>query len=418
MRKFIALFLALATVLLFPMLAACNCTGTQTDGNDNTGNSGAAAQNINLTLWGAADDQQMLKDMVDEFIRGNPDRNYSIEVRVNGEDTARDEALKDIESAADVFAITNDQLGALVNAGAVYENTRYTDEIKRTVTESAFNAASVDGKLYGYPSSSETYFLFFDKSKLNEDDVKSLEAILAKKQDNDVAEFAMDFGDAYFSSLFFLTAGCDIYGDSGEDPGDVDFDSDDGIAAAEYIASLKDLGAEDISGDAAASRFKSGKLAAYISGSWKTDSFADALGSNLGVAKLPTIKINGEERNMISFAGGKMYVVNATTKHPLEAMALAAFLTNEDNQLKRFNERAILPCNINLIQRESVKARPSISAELRQLEHSIATPSIPQMSRYWDPVAAFTKDAFDGKIPKEQIPEKLKQLVSDITVSR
>lgn len=409
-----AIFLALVfcfSILTFTGCDGCSGSSTADDSNGTSANE----KTVELTVWGAADDQQMLREMAEEFMSQNPEKSFKIEVRVNGENTARDEALKDIDAAADVFAIANDQLGALVNADAIYENTKYAELVRETAAESAIKAATINGKLYGYPSSSETYFLFYDKSKLSEDDVKSLESILQKKQENGTTGFAMDFGDAYFTSLFFLTAGCKLYGEDGQDPSTADYDSEAGIAAAKYIASLKSLGAEDIGADVAGSRFKDGKLAAYISGSWKTDAFSEALGDNLGVAKLPTVTIAGETRNMVSFAGGKMYVVNATTEHPLEAMELAAFLTNEDNQLKRFNDRGLLPCNIDLADHEDIKSHPAIAAELSQLEYSIATPTISQISKYWEPVGAFTKDAFNGKIAENEYKDKLKQLVSDIT---
>lgn len=415
MKKFIALCLSLAICLCALASGGCGCSGTNGNAVNNNGAAGSGGDTVSLTVWGSADDQQMLREMTDEFIKKHPENNMEITVRVTGEDVARDEALKDIETAADVFAITNDQLGALVNADAVYENTRYADEIRDTRTESAVKAAMIGDKLYGYPSSAETYFLFYDKSKLNDDEVNSLEAILDKNQESGVAPFAMDFSDAYFSSSFFLTAGCEIYGENGQDPSVVTFNTENGLAAAKYIASLKNRGAEDISGDVAASRFKAGKLASYVSGSWKTEAFKDALGENFGVAKLPVINLGGNEVNMMSFAGGKMYVVKSTTRYPVEAMALAAFLTNEDNQLKRFNDRALLPNNTNLAGHEDIISNPAIAAELDQLRYSVATPSITQMSKYWDPVAAFTKDAFEGKITEKDMKEKLDRLVSDIT---
>ncbi|MBP3414217.1 MAG: extracellular solute-binding protein [Clostridia bacterium] len=403
------LVILLCAVMALSVLVGCN------GGSDNNGGTPASGDTIKLVLWGAADDREMLSEMVDAFKAEHRDKNYSIEIRVTGEDVARDEALKDIEAAADVFAITNDQLGALVNANAVYENTVYADEIRQTRTEGSVTAATIDGKLYGFPSSSESYFLFYDKSKLTEDDVKSLESILAKPQPSGVIKFGFDFSDAYFSSAFFMTAGCEIYGSDGQDPSTVTFNSDEGLEASRYIAKLKGMGAADLEGDVAGAQFKAGKLAAYVSGSWKTEAYTDALGDDLGFAKLPTIKIAGEDRDMVSFSGGKMYVVKSTTEYPLEAMALANWLTNEENQIKRFKDRNMLPNYKSLAAEDDILSNPAAAAETAQFAHSVPTPSITQISRYWDPVAAYTKDLFDGKIKDDQIRSKLDTLVSDIT---
>ncbi|MBE6753110.1 MAG: extracellular solute-binding protein [Ruminococcaceae bacterium] len=417
-KRSIIMLLAVA-LLITGVMVGCRGTGGESgssagnSGQSNTGNQ--TAEEVKLVLWGAADDQKMLREMAEAFKAEHSDRRISIDIRVCGEDVARDEALKDIDAAADVFAITNDQLGALVNAGAVYENTKYADEVRETRTESAVAAAMVGDKMYGYPSSSETYFLFYDKSKLSEEDVESMEGILAVKQDEGVTKMGFDFGDAYFSSAFFLTAGSKIYGENGQDPSSVTFNTENGIQAAKYIASLKAKGVEDMEGDVAGSRFAADKLAAFVSGNWKTEAYSEALGDNLGMAKLPTINIGGDDRDMVSFSGGKMYVVKSTTKHPLEAMALAAFLTNEENQLKRFRERNLLPNNQLLARNEEILEDDATEAQVEQFAHSIPTPSITQMSKYWEPVGAFTKDCFDGKIAEKDMKSRLDTLVKDIT---
>ena len=110
-----------------------------------------------------------------------------------------------------------------------------------------------------------------------------------------------------------------------------------------------------------------------------------------------------------------MYVVKSTTEYPREAMELANWLTNEENQLKRYKDRRMLPNYKSLAQQEDILSDPASAAETAQFVHSIPTPSITQMSRYWDPVAAFTKDLFDGKISDNQIASRLDTLVSDIT---
>ena len=212
-----------------------------------------------------------------------------------------------------------------------------------------------------------------------------------------------------------MTAGCKIYGEDGQDASSVTFNSPEGLEASRYIAKLKAMGAADLDGDVAGAQFKAGKLAAYVSGSWKTEAYTEALGENLGFAKLPTIELGGETRDLVSFSGGKMYVVKSTTEYPREAMELANWLTNEENQLKRYKDRRMLPNYKSLAQQEDILSDPASAAETAQFVHSIPTPSITQMSRYWDPVAAFTKDLFDGKISDNQIASRLDTLVSDIT---
>lgn len=368
-----------------------------------------------LTVWGSQDDQQMLNEMVDAFKAEYPEVAWNITVRVNGEDQAKTEVLKDTEAAADVFAIAHDQLGELVQSGAVYKNTKYADEIKERSVDAAVNASTYDGELYGYPSVSETYFLFYNKAIFNEDQVKSLDTMLTADVADGVTPFAMDIANAYYSGPFFLSNGCQLFGEDGSDAKTVTFNTAEGLEVAKLLGSLKGQGVVAFDDTVAAAQFEAGTLGAYVAGPWKTETYKEVLGDNFGVAELPTLNFNGEEKHMASFAGFKIYCVKANTKYPLEAMALANWLTNEDNQLKRFQDRGGVPVSKALSESAEVTSDPAVAALLAQLNYAYAMPAIPQMGKFWDATKAFVQEAFDGTITEADYQAKLDTLVATIT---
>ena len=368
-----------------------------------------------LTVWGSQDDQQMLNEMVEAFKAEYPEVKWDITVRVNGEDQAKTEVLKDTEAAADVFAIAHDQLGELVQSGAVYKNTKYADEIKERTIDAAINASTYEGELYGYPSVSETYFLFYNKAIFDEEKVKSLETMLSSELPEGVTPFAMDVANAYYSGPFFLSNGCELFGADGSDAKTVTFNNAQGLEVAKLIGSLKEKGVVAFDDSVAAAQFEAGTLGAYIAGPWKTETYKEVLGDNFGVAELPTLNFNGEERHMSSFAGFKIYCVKANTKYPLEAMALANWLTNEDNQLKRFQDRGGVPVSKALSESPEVTSDPAVAALLAQLNYAYAMPAIPQMGKFWDATKAFVQEAFDGTIAEADYQAKLDTLVATIT---
>lgn len=368
-----------------------------------------------LTVWGSQDDQQMLNEMVDAFKANYPEVNWNITVRVNGEDQAKTEVLKDTEAAADVFAIAHDQLGELVQSGAVYENTKYAEEIKGRTIEAAVNASIYDGAMYGYPSASETYFLFYDTSIFSEEQAKSLDAMLTADLADGVTPFAMDVANAYYSGPFFLSNGCELFGKDGSDAKTVTFNDANGLGVAKLLGSLKEQGVVAFDDTVAAAQFEAGTLGAYIAGPWKTETYKQVLGDNFGVAELPTLNFNGEEKHMASFSGFKIYCVKSNTKYPLEAMALANWLTNEENQLKRFNDRGAVPVATALAESEEVTSDPAVAALLAQLNYSYAMPAIPQMGKFWDATKAFVQETFDGTITEADYQSKLDTLVATIT---
>ena len=368
-----------------------------------------------LVVWGSQDDQQMLNEMVDAFKAEYPEVAWNISVRVNGEDQAKTEVLKDTEVAADVFAIAHDQLGELVQSGAVYKNTKYADEIKGRTVDAAVNASMYGGEFYGYPSASETYFLFYDKSIFDEEQVKSLDAMLTADVAGGVVPFAMDIANAYYSGPFFLSNGCELFGADGSDAKTVTFNNEQGLEVAKLLGSLKEQGVVAFDDTVAAAQFEAGTLGAYVAGPWKTETYKEVLGDNFGVAELPVLNFNGEEKHMSSFAGFKIYCVKSNTKYPLEAMALANWLTNEDNQLKRYQDRGAVPVATALAESAEITSDPAVAALLGQLNYAYAMPSIPQMGKFWDATKAFVQEAFDGTIAEADYQAKLDTLVATIT---
>lgn len=422
-RKMFSKIMSLLTIgTLGFSLVGCGGSNTSTNTSapteQKTESTEAAAPtntDVALTVWGSQDDQTMLKEMVEDFKAANPDVNWNITVRVNGEDQAKTEVLKDTEAAADVFAIAHDQLGELVQAGAVYKNTKYADAVKERSVEAAVNASMYDGELYGYPSASETYFLFYNKAIFNEDQVKSLDTMLTADVAEGVTPFAIDIANAYYSGPFFLSNGCELFGTDGSDAKTVTFNNEQGLEVAKLLGSLKSKGVVSFDDTVAATQFEAGTLGAYVAGPWKTETYKEVLGDNFGVAELPTINFGGEEKHMSSFSGFKIYCVKANTQYPLEAMALADWLTNEDNQLKRFKDRGAVPVATTLASSEEVTSDPAVAALLAQLNYSYAMPSIPQMGKFWDATKAFVQEAFDGTITEADYQGKLDTLVATIT---
>lgn len=386
----------------------------ETKGKEDKVKENKSEEIVNLTVWAPTDDQNMVKEMVETFKSENAGTNFNITIRPVDEGGAREEVLKDIEAAGDLFVIPHDQVGALVAAGALYENTKYAQEVKDNNLEIAVSAATYDEKVYGYPVSADTYYLTYDKSKLSEEDVKSLEAILSKETGTDVINFGNDFGSAYITTSFFLANGTELFGKTGQEEDVVTFNNAQGLEVANYISKLRNESTISINTDTATNMFKDGTLASYISGPWKAESFKEALGENYAVAKLPTINFGSGDKQMISFGGVKMFAVKSTTKFPEEAMKLAAFLSNEDNQMKRFNDRSLLPSNKTIAAKEEVTTDETAKTVMEQLGHSFAMPASPQMSKFWTPMAAFIKNDYEGLISETEMQDKLDSLVSDI----
>ena len=110
----------------------------------------AFAQDVTLTMWGAEEDQDLLREISDKFIEKYGNYGGKI-LGAQSEKEAKDTVLTDPTAAADVFAFADDQLNELVQAGALQEVQLNADDIKSRNTPASVDAATVDGKLYAYP---------------------------------------------------------------------------------------------------------------------------------------------------------------------------------------------------------------------------------------------------------------------------
>ena len=129
------------------------------------------------------------------------------------------------------------------------------------------------------------------------------------------------------------------------------------------------------------SAIKDGTCCAAVSGTWNANSAEDAWGEGYAATKLPTYTLNGEQVQMGSFSGYKLVGVNPHSANVGVAMMLADFITNEDNQIKRFNDRKLGPSNINANATEAVQSAPAIAALAAQSDY--ATPQRVGAWRYF-----------------------------------
>ena len=367
----------------------------------------AEVKDVTLKVWGAQEDQEMLTGMIEEFKTANPGTNWTIELGVVGEPDARAKYLEDPEAAADVFAFPNDQVFDLVNAGALYEVTINKDKIVAANIQSAVDSATVEGKLYGYPMTADNgYFMYYDKSVYSEEDVKSLDKMLEVAAAAKKSVF-MDVSNGWYIASFFIGAGNKFELVDGKQV--LDFNNATGVKVGEAIKAFTANPAFLTGDDNVLKAGIGSTIAAGVSGAWNATDISTILGANYGATKLPEFTVGGVATQMGSFAGFKLMGVNSLTEFPEEAMALAEFLTNEANQVKRFEVRGLGPANKNAASNAAVLANVALSALAKQAPYAMSQNSV--ASTYWGPAEAFGL-ALENKDYTMSIQEMLDALVA------
>lgn len=355
----------------------------------------------NLKVWCAAEDETMIWEMLEDYKNAHSKNFYNFTVQIQGEDVVSTSVTKDVDAAADVFSFANDQLGLLLNQNALYKiPNAYKAQIESQI-DVAKTASRSNGDYYAIPYSYENCFLYYNKSLVSEADVRSLESLLAKSISGVDGNLGIDMADSYYTTMFLYTAGVEVFGPQGIDPSDVNLANANAIKACKYIASLgSQTKLKSIVKADQVAALKSKKVAAMISGPHMITEFKGALGNDFGVAMLPTIKLDGEEKQLVSFAGVKMYGISnkstavRDTKTTAEACRLAAFLSNDDNQQKRLQDREFCPTNIELFEAAEASGIATVEVVLNQSEYCNLKPGISQMSAYWTPMANFLQGVY------------------------
>lgn len=418
--KFKRMLAVVLTVVTAAGLTACGRASSA--GADGT---------VGIRVWGAEDDQTLLKELIDRFEAQYPDVAFDIELGVESESTAKDTILTDVEAAADVFAFASDQIYDLVNAGAladrkVYEEAyeKYTgktlDDIKAANSESSVAAATVDDTFYAFPMAGDnSYFLYYDSSVISEEDARSWDMILAAASAAG-KKVGMVFSSGWYNAAFFYGAGfmTDLNPD-GTTAMDWNGTSPEGYTGVQVVQSMLDIAGHpafmSIADGDTANQIASGSLCAIVSGSWDAQAAQDAFGDGYAATRLPDFTIEGNSVPMKSAFGYKFIGVNEYSENIGWAVLLAEYLTNEESQITRFEERQIGPTNLEAAATDEVQSNYAIAAVIAQSEYSVIQKA---GGKYWDPVQSFGEIIAQGALDRDNpaaIQASLDALVEGVT---
>lgn len=390
MKKIIALLMAV--LMTVGMLAACSSTPAvtnppatdETQGQAEVPETSSEKEKVTLKVWADQGELALTEKLCNEFAAEHPEKEYTFEYGAVGAVDGKTRYLEDPAAAADVFLFADDQLVDLVKADALYEVTRNTDAIIAANTPGSINAASYEGTLYGYPMTSDNgYFLYYDKSVFTDEDLATLDGILA------VANAAgkqvhMDISNGWYLASFFLGNGCTLTIEDGKQV--IDFNNAKGLAAAEAIRAFCNDPAFVTGDDSVLAGGIGDAIACGVSGTWMAAAIQEKLGENFGCCKLPTFTCDGKQVQMGSFLGCKIYGVNSQTAYPVDAMELAEYLTGEKAQIERYQVLNYGPSNVNALTDETIASNLALQALSAQSAFAV---SQMVLGGFWTPAEAF-----------------------------
>lgn len=429
MRKKFLVSMLTAAMAVTSLAGCSNSNNGPTGSSENGGNTSSQANSgeateVDLKVWTAENQvtDGTMDSMMKSFQEKHPEWKINFSVEVVGEDVAKDEILKDVEMAGDVFFFASDQLPDLVSAGAISKLGGSAEElVTSTMSEQVVNTAKYEDSIYAIPFTHNTYFMYYDKSIFTEDDITSVEKMLGVQTADDVYNFCLDSAGGWKLGAWYYGAGLSVYGEDGTDfSAGCDWNNATGIAVTNYLIDLmnnpKVAYADDVSISELAAEHRIG---AWFDGSWNYNVYEEALGEDLGVAILPTFSPDGNEYQLESFYSSKMIGVNSKTKNPQVAVEFAKYLGGEEMQIQRFKETAQVPTNLKASEIEEVKNDEVANILVKQSNTaSVVQPTSVEFSkRYWTNAGAIATEIRGGALTKDNVQEKMDTFVKAMTVA-
>lgn len=370
------------------------------------------SEKVRLMVWSPSEDQSKdsgawLQTMCDRFAKEHPEWDITFVYGVADEATAADQVSQDPDASADVFMYANDRITTLTDAKAVAKfGGKYLEEIESTNSEELLDSLKIDDELYGVPFTTNTWYMFYDKSVFSEEDIKNLDTMLTK------GVVSFPFTNSWYLPAFYIANGCTLFGDGTDESKGVDFSGDKAVEVTKYLVNLTENPNFKIDADGSGlAGLRDGSINAMFTGSWDANSIKEALGDNMGAASLPTYTLNGEEKQMMAYAGSKAIGVNSHSEYMEAAVQLAVYLGSAEAQRAHYEMRTVIPCNTELLADESISSDPLVVAQNDTFNNtSILQPFVAAMSNCWTPVENMGKGIRNKSVTLENAEQQTEDM--------
>ena len=165
MKKFLAIVMAAMMVLSVCLSASAELAGE-----------------YDITVWAAENAVDLTKKQIEDFNATNTDGiKFNATVEPMSEQEAATQMITDVEAGPDLICFASDQFARLVQAGALAKlGAKAVEFVTANNVAGSVAAVTAGDTMYAYPMTADNgYFMYYDKSVIPEEDVDSLEKLIA-----------------------------------------------------------------------------------------------------------------------------------------------------------------------------------------------------------------------------------------------
>lgn len=350
-------------------------------------------ETITLVVWESADGpSKWIKQAGEKFTEIYP----NIKIEVQETDIANTfYMLRTGEydlTQPDLFGAPHDRLAQMVESDIILPTKDYETVTTNTLS-TAYSSLFLGDTMYGYPTSCETFALFYNKKMIHDGDIPDTWEKMLSFSENfpklfpNKYGFLFQFNTIYYLSMF-MTEDNNQLMQSEEITGLMTNSAVKGARLAQEFLPFFPENAAKMTLAEYEDLFINGEAAIMVNGPWFI-SKAEEAGMDFGIAKLPAFSEGGSPALSLSGVRG-MFVYNKT-KHPDEAAAFAKFLTTKEMQELRLKITSALPAsNINVDNEIT-------SAFIDQLAYSYSLPNNSLMQNFWGYNQQFCEELYNSE---------------------
>lgn len=385
-------FLALVIIALFFSASLYN----QIFNNSNNPTS-------SITIWhDLTMDETLLRETIDASFRME---HPSIEVELQYVGDKKSKLLEAIPNnlGPDVFIGPHDWLGELAQRGYVVPIDNFvTTELREEFVESALEATTYNGRIYGLPLAADTVALIYNKALVNDPPRSTDELVTIMEKHKNMGRYGISYQiDPYFVSAWVHAFGGWYFDDTNKRVG---VNSIGTIRAIEFLLeTFKPYMSKNLETQLAV--FLDGDVPFMINGPWSIQDVKRA-GIDFGVTLLPRVSHPWVAETK-PYSGIIAVWMTRNVKDKESAFSVMRWLaTNPEHVGMRVKKFGYVPVLKKVLEWESIKNDPIITAFAEQVKQSIPMPKSPEMKYVWEPVYFALLNLWRGmKTPREALSE-------------
>lgn len=285
---------------------------------------------VKIKLWAPENSIDLYKEKLKEFseLYGDPSYTLDLGALITDGSKGAHKMVENYEHTAEIITVSANDIPRLIQKNYITEPDKaYSVNSTDIFTDEAVQAVTIDGRQYAYPMSYTPTCIVYDKQVYTDPaDIASLDSLIAKANENG-KKFYFNIENEWNTISFLLTTGTPLSFSDGQQV--FGCKTDEAFSAFKSIRDYSKLigsGFEtDVSykGDVSIGDEFAGYIAFF-------NDIKLPLSENTGIAKLPTIMVNGEQKQLETLGDLWCMVIKKDTQFPKTAQALAAFLSSSE----------------------------------------------------------------------------------------